>query len=136
MAKKNTNSSQKQEMSYMDLLYMTSGEVNAKDIAALFQGKKEFKVEVWDEVNVLELELSNQNSVDFEQLDINTLNSTDLDYIRNKNIHTIFSVNLCESDFNQVKAYFEQIIEAFSGFLCADTEDFNPIYVGTTAKQE
>lgn len=134
MSNKNTNSNQQTVKSYIDLIYMTALEVRAKDIAALLPDKKDIKVEVWETADILELELSNQNTVDFEPLDIKHLSSSDSDFIRSRNIHTMFSINLCESDLQLVKMYFDQIVERFSGFLCADTEDFNPVYVGSSAK--
>jgi hypothetical protein len=112
----------------MDLLYMTTAEIRAKDMANLFQENEKCKVELWDEMNVLELELPNTNYVDFESLEVNF---SDLALLENMNIQTAFAIRLKEEDYSTALLYFKQIQEAFGGFICADTEDFSPIYVGT-----
>lgn len=112
----------------MDLLYMTTAEIRAKDMANLFQENEKCKVELWDEMNVLELELPNTNYVDFESLEVNF---SDLALLENMNIQTAFAIRLKEEDYSTALPYFKQIQEAFGGFICADTEDFSPIYVGT-----
>lgn len=134
MANKKNDSSKKIAKSYIDLLYMTQSEVYAKDIAALLTDLDQINVELWEDMNILELELSNHNSVDFEPLDINFKNPSDAAFVKNRNIKTIFSIQLCEDDLENVIPYFKKIVEAFSGFLCADSEDFTPVYVGSSKK--
>ncbi len=119
---------------YLDLLYMTSSEINAKDIADLLKDRKEFSVELWEEMNVLELELSNQNTIDFEPVEVAFTNPSDAAFVKNRNIRTIFAVHLAEEDLETVKDIFEIIIRRFSGFLGTDSADFNPIHAGFAAK--
>lgn len=131
MANKNKKSKEKPIVNYMELLYMTSGEVRAKEIAMHLQTAAGLKVEVWDEMNVLELGLPSQNIVDFEPLDISFPDPSDAAFIKNRSIQTIFAIRLVEDDFDVAKPYFEQIVAHFSGFICADSVDFQPIYVGS-----
>jgi hypothetical protein len=135
MANKKMNSDQKTEARYLELFYMTPSEVKAKDIAALLEAEKEVKIELWDEMNILELELANEESVDFEPLDYSFTNPSDAAFIKNRNINTIFAVNLKEADLDSVKPCLEKIVEKYSGFVCTDSEDFNPVYVGSAAKK-
>lgn len=132
--KKNKNFDKETKSVDMELLYMTPSEVKAKDIAMLFQGTQGIKVELWEEMNVLELELAAGSSVDFELLDSHFSNPTDAAFIKNRGICTIFAVTLCEVDFTLIKPYLERIVEQFSGFLCADSEDFNPVFIGSSTK--
>jgi hypothetical protein len=134
MTNKNMNSTKKTEKTYLDLLYMTPSEVKAKDIASLFHNETGLSVELWDEMNVLELELPNQNTVDFEPLSIHFKDPSDAAFVKNRNIKTIYAINLNEDDLNTVIPYFTKIVELFSGFICADTEDFTPVYVGSSKK--
>lgn len=134
MANKNKHSEQKAVPHYLDLFYMTPSKVSAKDIAMFFKDAEGITVELWEEMNVLELELSNQNTVDFEPLDINFSHPSDLAFIKNRNIQTVFAVSLTEGDLTMAKPYFERLVAEYSGFLCSDTEDFNPVYVGSPAK--
>lgn len=118
----------------IDLLYMTPSEVNVKDISNLLSEGNGLTIEIWDELNVLELTLSNQNIIDFEPLDIHFQDPSDAAFVKNRNIKTIFAISAIEEDLEIIKPIFEQIINQLSGFLCADTEDFSPVYVGSSAK--
>jgi hypothetical protein len=136
MADKNKGSKNIAEKKYIDLLYMTPTGVNAKDIAELFTAVKGITIQLWEEMNVLELELSNQNSIDFEPVDPDFKDPSDAAFVKNRGIKTIFALNLCEADLQTSIPLFEQITEKFSGFVCADTEDFKPVYAGSSKKAE
>lgn len=131
MADKKKKTVTKTFVHYLELLYMTPQTITAKDIAAALKGMKEIKLQLWEEMNVLELELPSQNSVDLEPLELAMPNPSDAAFIEQYNIKTMFAVTLTETDLPVVKACFKEIIDVLSGFLCADTTDFNPIYVGT-----
>jgi hypothetical protein len=128
------NSDLKPEKKYIDLLYMTPSEVSARDIAEVFGDGGEVTVQLWEEMNVLELELSNQNSIDFEPLGTSFKDPSDAAFVKNRGIKTIFAVNLCESDLKNAAPYFERLVGRFSGFMCADSEDFTPVYAGTSKR--
>lgn len=134
MAGKNKKIDTKAVKNYIELLYMTPQEVNAKDIAGIIQGTPEITAQLWEEMNILELELSNQNSVDFEPVAADFKDPSDAAFIKNRSIKTIFAINLCETDLNTVITIFEKIVGQFSGFLCADTQDFTPVYAGSSKK--
>lgn len=118
----------------IDLLYMTSCEVTAKDLSEILKDIKDLKLELWEDMNVLELELNNQDTVDFEPLDVHFKNPSDAAFVKNRNIITIFTVSTFEEDIETVKSIFEKIIAQLSGFLCSDSEDFSPFYVGSPVK--
>lgn len=124
------NLKQKIEKEYVDLFYMTSMEVSAKDIAELFQNTAGITVQLWEEMNVLELELPSENSIDFEPLEPSFKEPGDAAFIKNRNIKTIFALNLCEADLQGAIPYFEQITQKYSGFVCMDSQDFKPVYSG------
>lgn len=126
--KQESNKSVKQ---YLDLYYMTPSEVQAKDIAALLSDTRNITVELWSEMNVLELELVNRNTVDFEPLSVDFKDPSDKAFVKNRNIRTIFGINLAEEDLHTVKNLFKPIIDQFSGFLCTDSIDFQPVHVGS-----
>jgi hypothetical protein len=119
---------------YIDLLYMTSNVVSAKDIADLFITGTSLTIELWEEMNVLEFVLPNQNTVDFEAIDPNFKDPSDLAFVKNRGIQTIFAINLCEEDLPTMTEYFNQLVEQFTGFVCADSEDFTPVYAGSSKK--
>ncbi len=120
------------ESTYIDLLYMTPYNIMARDIKDLLQGQSDLILELWDEMNILEIELPNTDHIDLESLPLPNHNPSDAAFVKERNISAIFTVNLLESDLNTVISIFEKIIVRFSGFLCADTEDFAPVYIGTS----
>lgn len=129
--KKKKQESNKPVQLFLDLYYMTPSEVQAKDIAALLSDAQNITVELWSEMNVLELELPNRNTVDFEPVSVDFKDPSDKAFVKNRNIRTIFGINLAEGDLNTVKNLFGLIINQFSGFLCTDSSDFQPILAGS-----
>jgi hypothetical protein len=119
---------------YIDLFYMTPREVSAADIAGLLGISREITVELWAEMNVMELLLPNGNSVDLEATMIDLSNSSDAAFVKNRDIQTIFAIAVCEEDLPLAVPYFEQLVAEFSGFVCADSEDFTPVYAGSSKK--
>ncbi len=118
---------------YIDLFYMSPLELNVRDLSLLLRDTPSLSVELWEEMNILELELSNQNNIDFEPLSIASFSSpSDAAFIKNRNIKTIFAISLCDTDLDTVTALFKGIIEKYSGFLCADTQNFMPVYSGSS----
>lgn len=116
---------------YVELFYMTPREVSAKDIAEIFRDMKGITVQLWEEMNVLELDLPGEGSMDFEPIEPSFSNPSDKAFIRDRNIRTIFAITLCEADLQSAVMYFKAIVEKHSGFVCSDTEDFQPVYAGT-----
>ena len=133
MANKSKASNQK-VINYLDLFYMTPEEVSAKDIAELLQAGGKCKINLWKEMNILELELPNQNPVDFEPIAPSFQEPSDASFIKNRNIKTIFAINLNEDDLKAALPCFEQIVDKFNGFVCSDSADFNPVYAGSSLK--
>lgn len=121
---------------YLDLFYMTPSEVTARELADLLQDKPEFTIELWEEMNVLEIELHNKNTVDFEPVALPFQDPSDADFVKNRIIKTVFAINFEESDLPVVKECFETIINRYPGFLCSDSADFHPVYIGSLAKPE
>ncbi len=119
---------------YIDLLYMTPGKITVKDIANLYGGTYGLTLELWEEMDVLELTLPNQNSVDFEPVDIDFKDPSDAAFVKNRGIQTIYAINLNKEDIPEATPYFEQLVEKYSGFVCEDSEDFTPVYVGSSKR--
>lgn len=110
---------------------MTPNEVCAKDIAESFQEDKGLIIELWEAMNVLQLELSNQNSIDFELIEASFRDPSDASFIKNRHIKTIFGITLCDIDLTSAIPYFEQLVDKFGGFVCTDSDNFNPFHAGS-----
>lgn len=134
MAKKNKGPFKKEVKHYVDLLYMTPLEVHSKDLSLLFGKNTDIEVQLWEEFHVLELELPTKNTVDLENIEVQFKDPSDASFVKNRNIKTIYAIHLCEEDLETFVNYFEPIIEQYQGFLCADSDDFNPVYLGSTKR--
>ncbi len=134
MANKKKSPTQKKVNNYIDLLYMTSNEVTAKDIVNQLKEIQVISTQLWEEMNIFEIELPSGSSIDFEPIELFTSNPSDAAFIRNRNIKTIFAINLCETDVSIAIPIFEKIIMELSGFICADSPDFQPVYAGSSNK--
>lgn len=112
-----------------DWFYMTSSEVNAKSIAQLIETQCHVSVDLWEEMNILQIQLDNKVTIDFEPMVINFKESSDMEFINNQNIKTIFAVyvasGVLEEEFKKI---LKVILKQWNGFLCADSENFQPIY--------
>lgn len=119
---------------YIDLFYMTPRQVSAADIAELLSNSRNITVELWAEMNVMELLLPNGSTVDLEAIEVDFKDPSDTAFIKNRDIQAVFAITMCETDLTLVTPYFEQLVAEFSGFVCADSEDFSPVYAGTSKK--
>ena len=131
MANKGKAFAQKAKNNHLNLFYMTPNEVCTKDIAESFQADKGLVIELWDSMNVLELELSNHNTIDFEPIEASFRYPSDASFIKNRHIKTIFGVRLCDTDLTLAIPYFEQLVDKFGGFVCTDSDNFNPFLAGS-----
>ena len=122
-AKENRN-----EKEITDWFYMTPEEVTAKMISNLLQAQSNVIVELWEEMNILQLELPSKISVDFEPIIINFRDPADAEFVENRNIKTIFEVTMGEAVLQEMNEILRIIINEWDGFLCADSDDFHPIF--------
>lgn len=113
----------------LELLYMSTSELDAKAVVEYFKAESNIVIDLWEAMNVFEIELPNKVTVDFEPVDINFKNTSDAAFVKNRNIKSIFSFYIEEQDFEVLKPYMESLVSKFGGFVCSDTEDFQPFYI-------
>lgn len=112
-----------------DWFYMTPSEINAKSIAQLIESECHTPVDLWEEMNILQIELSNKETVDFEPMSIDFKDPSDIAFINNRNIKTIFAVYIASGTLeDELKSILKVMFNQWNGFLCADSQDFKPIY--------
>lgn len=90
------------------------------------QGFRE--IELWEAMNILQIELADKRTVDFEPLGYSFKEPSDVYFIKNRNIKTIFAVTLEKGTVDLFKPVLKILLEEWNGFLCADSADFKPIY--------
>jgi hypothetical protein len=109
------------------LIYMTPQEIKAREIHDYFVRKGIEEVHLWEELNILQLELANQNTVEFEPLQP-FQDKKDLEFLEKENIKTLFALTIEESDFKEMKDLMIGLLEELEGFIATDSEDFSPTY--------
>ncbi len=127
-SKINTELDKKQKVTITDWYYMTPGDVNAKMIADRLKINGFSEVELWEEMNILQIELADKKTVDFEPVGYSFKDPSDVSFIKNRNIKTIFAVTLEEGNIELFRPVLKILLEEWEGFLCADSIDFKPIY--------
>lgn len=136
MGKNKKNTKEKVIKNYLELLYMTPQAITAKDIVHVLNQTiteaeaeaKKTQIEFWESMDVLELQLPNGNSVDFEPVDINLANPSDLSFIKNRKVQTIFAITIEKESLELARGFFTQLTKELGGFICTDSEDFKPFY--------
>lgn len=114
---------------YQDLFYMTPSVVQAKDIYNILHEIEGLVTELWADMNVLEVVLKDGNVIDFEPLKAEFQDPSDMAFLKNRKIQTIFSVTVCDENMEEMIPYFVAIVEQLGGFLCSDSDDFRPFLV-------
>lgn len=110
-----------------DWFYMSAAEVHAKGICDLLKANGYNEVELWEEMNILQIETMGNKCIDFEPVTYSWKDPADAAFIKDRNINTIFAVTVEES-LDSFQPLLKLIINEWGGFLCADSPDFKPLY--------
>ena len=115
-------------------LYLFEGEIKLRQIYELLKDSP-WNVEYWEEAEVLEVELPEAGSVDFEDLE-GTLGDEESDaWLQEQQIHTVFAVTIRPDDYELAKKVMEHIVSLVSGYFCADNENLQPRIPAKEAEQ-
>lgn len=106
--------------------YMTPANVNASMIAELAKELNFGEIELWDELNILEITHSDKSSIDFEPQRYDFQDEEDVAFVNERGIKTIFAVTLSQCTIEDVKPFIQNLIQKWEGVFCADTLDFSP----------
>lgn len=115
-------------------LYLFAGEIKLRQIYELLKDSP-WNVEYWEEAEVLEVELPEAGSVDFEDLE-GTLGDEESDaWLQEQQIHTVFAVTIRPDDYELAKKVMEHIVGLVDGYFCADNENLQPRIPAKEAEQ-
>lgn len=115
-------------------LYLFEGEIKLRQIYELLKDSP-WNVEYWEEAEVLEVELPEAGSVDFEDLE-GTLGDEESDaWLQEQQIHTVFAVTIRPDDYELAKKVMERIVSLVDGYFCADNENLQPRIPAKEAEQ-
>ena len=116
---------------YLNYYYMSTADLSAKALStAILNNLPQYKeqLECWDAAGVIEIELGEKSSIDIEKLPLFE-DESDQKFLKKHQIQSIFSIQLLDSDLDSLKAIFTAVTINLGGFVCADTENFQPYLI-------
>ena len=128
--KKKTNSSAskaapKQEET-LNFLYMLPEVTDVRRLSeALDDFMAEEAVEIWTEINLMELTLKG-SVMTFEDLTPDMQGETDLKLLDELKVKQVYTCDYEARDREEVKRIMEALTKKLGGFVASDTEDFRP----------
>lgn len=114
-----------QERSFCSVLYMLPDGGTAKQMAEALDFLPKEAVEIWTEVNLLEITLEN-GTLTFEDMMEQMESPEDKQLLAKLQVGQVYACDYEASDKAEVCKIMETLIEKFGGFLASDTEDFTP----------
>ena len=122
---------QKRKKNILEFYYMTPEQTDAKELTMLIHSVDEEKVDVWPELNLLEVVLDSDSLI-FQDGRECFVDPLDLQFIEEHHIKSIYVVSYEEGDSVKARQVIKEILEAKGGFICSDTEDFEPMFTAET----
>lgn len=122
---------QKRKKKILEFYYMTPEQTDVKELTMLIHSVDEEKVDVWQELNLLEVVLDSDSLI-FQDGRECFVDPLDLQFIEEHNIKSIYVVSYEEGDSVKARQVIKEILEAKGGFICSDTEDFEPMFTAET----
>ena len=80
----------------------------------------------WIELGVAEISLGEKESIDIEQIDCDLGDEYSNSFIANKSVKTVFYLTFKPECYDRAKTVLKKIANELNGFVCADSENFEP----------
>lgn len=108
-----------------DWFFMSPEEINVRTIYDILKDTN--TMEIWEAADILEIELSEKESIDFEPLKPYFKDKEGDAFLKDNQIKTLFMVTFPPVKFPVVKEIMHKILAQCDGFFCADSDDFTPM---------
>lgn len=112
-----------------DFYLMLEQKVGANEVINALKERGLSGLDVWESMGVFNIEAQAGCDVDFEEINIEEtfVNASDLSFIKNRKIQSIFAFQATDAKVELLKPYFKHMTEIFGGFVCSDSDDFQPM---------
>lgn len=114
-----------QEREFCSVLYMVPQGTCVKQLAEGLDFLGREAVEIWTEVNLLEITMENA-TLTFEDMMEQLESPADKQLLAKLNVKQVYACDYEAADKIMVRKIMETLLEKFGGFLASDTEDFEP----------
>ncbi|MGN0342581.1 MAG: hypothetical protein ACI4DO_07290 [Roseburia sp.] len=108
-------------------LYLCPVELSAEKLAEALEGAEKLSIQVWKEAGVMEIELPEAKSIDFESGDVDLKDEYSNTFLAEQGTKSLFYVTLDPENYSQVEQILRLILEKKGGLFCGDTDDFSPV---------
>ena len=105
-------------------MYLLPDETSAKELQGVLDFLGEKQLEVWTELNLLEVTVD-EGTVTFEDMKDN-LSGEDFKTLEVLEVKKVYAVDYYLSDRGVLRKIMEALISEFGGKIGSDTEDFQP----------
>lgn len=107
--------------------FMSRTEIDVAQIKEVLEEIEGAELEVWKEMGVIECNIPDKMSMDMEQLACDLQDEESNTFLNEHNVKTLFAVSIQTSELELARPVLEKVANAFDGFFCGDTEDFEPV---------
>ena len=111
----------------LEFYYMAPREMTAKELSRCVTIIPEEQVEVWNELNLVEVILENDSLI-FQDARECFVDPLDQEFISAHDIKTIYQISYDAQDQLTVRRVMKEILGRMGGMICSDTDDFEPMY--------
>lgn len=109
----------------IDLYYMSGKEITVKELGEILTRECGQKVEIWDAMHIIEWITQAGHSIDIELAEPFT-DEKDAAFLEANHVAAIYAIQALDTDIDLLKKCFRQVANRYGGFLCYDSEDFQP----------
>jgi len=111
----------------LEFYYMTNQEVMVKDLAAAIKSVESDKIEIWSELDLMEVILDDDSLI-FQNAEECFIDPLDLQFFEAYQIKKKYQISFSDADGVKAKQVLEELMADKGGFVCSDTEDFQPLW--------
>lgn len=87
----------------------------------------EYEVEIWTDLGIAEVILGEKSSMDVELIDTDLGDDYSNTFVKEKEVSTIYYLSFKPDDYSVAKKVMEKISLNIDGFICGDTDTFEPV---------
>lgn len=110
----------------VDMYYMAEKEIDAKELSEILVKECGQNVELWESMHIVEWITEAGHSIDIELIEPFT-DGQDAVFLQEHGVTMVYAIQALDTDESLLVKCFQKVAEKAGGFLCYDSEDFQPM---------
>lgn len=111
----------------IEYYFVIPEEITAKALSMKIKCVNEEKIEVWPELNLMEVVLENDSLI-FQDARDCFIDPLDLEFLREKEVKSMYLISFDEKDTGAARTVLLELMKSCRAMIFSDTDDFQPIY--------